>query len=68
MDELVDKALRFGGLPGLVLLAGGGVFVLVYYFFLLSQGRYKRAFCWQIIAFPFTFYSARAFTPCRFCW
>ena len=61
MSELIDKALRFGGWPGLILLAGGGAFVLVYWFWQISQGRYRRAFCWLIISFPFTFYTARAF-------
>lgn len=58
---IIDKALSFGGWPGLVLLVVVGGVVLGYWFLLVIQERYNRAFYCQIIAFPFTFYAARAF-------
>ena len=57
---MIEKALTFGGWPGLLLLAAGnGIGILVWLFYMFRR-RYRKAFYTVIMLFPFTFYAGRA--------
>ncbi|HEX7191439.1 MAG TPA: hypothetical protein VF381_07685 [Thermoanaerobaculia bacterium] len=57
---MIEKALTFGGWPGLVLLlAGNGIGCLAWLVYMI-RSRYRKAFYTLIMMFPFTFYAGRA--------
>jgi hypothetical protein len=57
---MFDKALTFGGWPGLLLLLLGNVAGVSIWSICVLTRRYREAFYVSIMAFPFTFYAARA--------
>jgi hypothetical protein len=57
---MIDKALSFGGWPGLALLVAGSIVGLSLWLFLVVTRRLKEALCVLIAIFPFTYYVDRA--------
>jgi hypothetical protein len=57
---MIEKALTFGGWPGLLLLAAGnGIGCLVWLYY-VARRRHRKALYTLIMLFPFTFYAGRA--------
>src|SRR4051812_46666341 len=57
---MIEKALTFGGWPGLVLLLTGTVMGVLIWMSCMVIGRFRYALYVTIAMFPFSFYAGRA--------